>query len=204
MGSITRSPATTPATLEWRNGSRTRRIWRTDEFIDNIPFPETQNYVKRILGTTEDYRRLYGNGPAHPQPTAERGLMTDPLELTSRAEATHFWFRGFREFVTPVVRELSGGRRDLRIIDCGCGTGHNIRLLQALRSCRRVRSERGWRGDDSRLGGEPSCAPTPRTPRLRPVSSTSPLPSMSSNASSRMPPSFARWRGWFVRAARCW
>ena len=25
-----------------------------DEFIDNIPFPETQNYVKRILGTTED------------------------------------------------------------------------------------------------------------------------------------------------------
>jgi soluble lytic murein transglycosylase len=33
-----------------------------DEFIDNIPFPETQNYVKRILGTAEDYRRLYGPG----------------------------------------------------------------------------------------------------------------------------------------------
>jgi soluble lytic murein transglycosylase len=33
-----------------------------DEFIDNIPFPETQNYVKRILGTAEDYRRLYGTG----------------------------------------------------------------------------------------------------------------------------------------------
>ena len=33
-----------------------------DEFIDNIPFPETQNYVKRILGTAEDYRRLYGGG----------------------------------------------------------------------------------------------------------------------------------------------
>jgi soluble lytic murein transglycosylase len=32
-----------------------------DEFIDDIPFPETQNYVKRILGTAEDYRRLYGN-----------------------------------------------------------------------------------------------------------------------------------------------
>ena len=30
-----------------------------DEFIDDIPFPETQNYVKRILGTAEDYRRLY-------------------------------------------------------------------------------------------------------------------------------------------------
>lgn len=31
-----------------------------DEFIDDIPFPETQNYVKRIIGTTEDYRILYG------------------------------------------------------------------------------------------------------------------------------------------------
>jgi soluble lytic murein transglycosylase len=43
------------------------RTWRAerpglprDEFIDDIPFPETQNYVKRILGTAEDYRRLYG------------------------------------------------------------------------------------------------------------------------------------------------
>ncbi len=33
-----------------------------DEFIDDIPFPETQNYVKRILGQAEDYRRLYGDG----------------------------------------------------------------------------------------------------------------------------------------------
>jgi soluble lytic murein transglycosylase len=32
-----------------------------DEFIDDIPFPETQNYVKKILGTAEDYRRLYGD-----------------------------------------------------------------------------------------------------------------------------------------------
>ena len=31
-----------------------------DEFIDDIPFPETQNYVKKILGTAEDYRHLYG------------------------------------------------------------------------------------------------------------------------------------------------
>jgi soluble lytic murein transglycosylase len=32
-----------------------------DEFIDDIPFPETQNYVKRILGTAEDYRFLYSS-----------------------------------------------------------------------------------------------------------------------------------------------
>ena len=32
-----------------------------DEFIDDIPYPETQQYVKRILGTADDYRRLYGS-----------------------------------------------------------------------------------------------------------------------------------------------
>ena len=41
-----------------------------DEFIDDIPFPETQNYVKRILGTADDYRYLYGGGLLDPnQPT---------------------------------------------------------------------------------------------------------------------------------------
>jgi len=49
--------------------------WRTerpgldqDEFIDDIPFPETQNYVKRILGTAEDYRMLYSKGGGQPIP----------------------------------------------------------------------------------------------------------------------------------------
>ena len=43
-----------------------------DEFIDDIPFPETQNYVKRILGTAEDYRMLYGpGGGGRPQPVVE-------------------------------------------------------------------------------------------------------------------------------------
>jgi soluble lytic murein transglycosylase len=31
-----------------------------EEFIDDIPYPETQAYVKKLLGTTDDYRRLYG------------------------------------------------------------------------------------------------------------------------------------------------
>ena len=43
-----------------------------DEFIDDIPFPETQNYVKRILGTAEDYRLLYGTGEVTPKPVMTR------------------------------------------------------------------------------------------------------------------------------------
>jgi len=42
-----------------------------DEFIDDIPFPETQNYVKRILGTAEDYRLLYGRDGGRPRPAAD-------------------------------------------------------------------------------------------------------------------------------------
>jgi soluble lytic murein transglycosylase len=38
-----------------------------DEFIDDIPYPETQNYVKRVLGTAEDYRMLYGRDGGRPR-----------------------------------------------------------------------------------------------------------------------------------------
>src|SRR5688572_1504780 len=55
--------------------------------------------------------------------------MGDLLELTARAEATHFWFHGFRMYVAPAIREIVAGRRDLRIIDCGCGTGFNLKTL---------------------------------------------------------------------------
>jgi soluble lytic murein transglycosylase len=42
-----------------------------DEFIDDIPFPETQNYVKRILGTAEDYRLLYGRDGGRPRSASD-------------------------------------------------------------------------------------------------------------------------------------
>jgi soluble lytic murein transglycosylase len=45
------------AVHRWKNE---RPGLQTDEFIDDIPYPETQTYVKKILGTADDYRRLYG------------------------------------------------------------------------------------------------------------------------------------------------
>jgi SAM-dependent methyltransferase len=56
--------------------------------------------------------------------------MDDLLELTGRAEATHFWFRGFRKFVAPAIADAINGRPGLRLVDCGCGTGHNLQLLR--------------------------------------------------------------------------
>jgi SAM-dependent methyltransferase len=52
------------------------------------------------------------------------------LEATARAERDHFWFRGFRRFVTPLLEAGAAGRRDLLSLDCGCGTGHNLQLLR--------------------------------------------------------------------------
>lgn len=51
------------------------------------------------------------------------------LALTALAEPRHFWFHGFRAYVVPVIREIVGERRDLCMIDCGCGTGYNIKTL---------------------------------------------------------------------------
>jgi ubiquinone/menaquinone biosynthesis C-methylase UbiE len=51
------------------------------------------------------------------------------LEATARAEREHFWFRGFRRFITAQLDAAAAGRRDLRLLDCGCGTGVNLEVL---------------------------------------------------------------------------
>ncbi len=51
------------------------------------------------------------------------------LRATARAEARHFWFRGFRAFVTPLLEVAAADRTQARVLDCGCGTGANLELL---------------------------------------------------------------------------
>jgi ubiquinone/menaquinone biosynthesis C-methylase UbiE len=51
------------------------------------------------------------------------------LRATALAESRHFWFRGFRRFVEPLVRQATDGVSDGRILDCGCGTGANVAWL---------------------------------------------------------------------------
>ena len=67
-----------------------------EEFIDDIPFSETQNYVKRILGTAEDYRRLYGGEPprgdgeveAKGAPASRRKAASAPAEKAPALKGT--------------------------------------------------------------------------------------------------------------------
>ena len=62
-----------------------KRELEPDEFIDDIPFPETQNYVKRIMGIAEDYRHLYGGGLLDPNASLRvAGTASAPSRVTSK------------------------------------------------------------------------------------------------------------------------
>jgi len=52
------------------------------------------------------------------------------LELTYRAEQSHFWFRGFRQYMKPALARATAGVTAARILDCGCGTGSNLEMLR--------------------------------------------------------------------------
>lgn len=52
------------------------------------------------------------------------------LEATFQAERDHFWFKGFRQFITPLIEQALAGITHPRILDCGCGTGSNLSLLR--------------------------------------------------------------------------
>ena len=51
------------------------------------------------------------------------------IEATRKAEQHHFWFRGFVQFTRPLIEEAVSGVTRPRILDCGCGTGANMRRL---------------------------------------------------------------------------
>jgi SAM-dependent methyltransferase len=53
------------------------------------------------------------------------------LEATAAAEDRHFWFRGFRRFVLPLVARAAAGLNRPRVLDCGCGTGGMLPHLAA-------------------------------------------------------------------------
>ena len=55
--------------------------------------------------------------------------MDDRFSETRRAADSHFWYHGFRRFISAVLEDVAANRTDLRIVDCGCGVGQNLPLL---------------------------------------------------------------------------
>jgi SAM-dependent methyltransferase len=56
------------------------------------------------------------------------------LQATRRIEDRHFWFRGLRRFLRPLLAQAVAGRPNPRILDCGAGTGVNLPLLATFGS----------------------------------------------------------------------
>ena len=46
-------------------------------------------------------------------------------------EDRHWWFRGRRRIVASLLHSLLGGRKDLRLLEIGCGTGGMLPILGA-------------------------------------------------------------------------
>lgn len=57
--------------------------------------------------------------------------MSRLLEATYRVEQTHFWFRGLARFARPLIVQALDGVARPDILDCGCGTGANMKMLGA-------------------------------------------------------------------------
>lgn len=55
--------------------------------------------------------------------------MSHLLQATYEVEQTHFWFRGFARFVKPFIVQALAGVAHPDLLDCGCGTGANMRML---------------------------------------------------------------------------
>ena len=57
-----------------------------EDFIDDIPFYETQAYVRKILANAEDYRRLYGGAsglqPGDQMPSSTQSADASDVDLT--------------------------------------------------------------------------------------------------------------------------
>ena len=81
------------AVAAYNAGSTPVRRWRKnfptlqeDEFIENIPYPETREYVKKVLASMEVYRRLYGlkdsaTKVTPPSPIQEKSALPSTMEL---------------------------------------------------------------------------------------------------------------------------
>ena len=66
------------------------------------------------------------------------------LDATAQAENRHFWFRGLRRFVRPLLDQALSEHAHPDILDCGCGTGANLAVLANYGTAHGV--DREWVG----------------------------------------------------------
>ncbi len=56
----------------------------------------------------------------------------EQYELMYRLEETHWWYRGLRSLILGEIRRRFRGRKDISILDAGCGTGYNHKCFSQI------------------------------------------------------------------------
>lgn len=56
-------------------------------------------------------------------------MQPDEFDLHARLEDHHWWFRARREIIFDLLRRVLPPSHDKRLLEIGCGTGGNLRLL---------------------------------------------------------------------------
>jgi SAM-dependent methyltransferase len=88
----------------------------------------------------------------------ERVVYDRMAELDER----HWWYRARREVLEALIRRVARPPAKARILEIGCGTGHNLAMLAAFGAVDALELDEAARGyAEKRLGREVMSAPLP-------------------------------------------
>ena len=88
----------------------------------------------------------------------ERIVYDRMAELDQR----HWWYRARREVLAALIRRRAQPPEDARILEIGCGTGHNLAMLQQFGSVEAIEVDPAARAvAEGRLGHAVGSAPLP-------------------------------------------
>jgi len=80
-------------------------------------------------------------------------------------DSTHWWYRARREILADYLTRLGGLPKDARILEIGCGTGHNLPMLARFGQIEAIEIDPAARRIASeRLGRPVGDAPLPELP----------------------------------------